>query len=210
MPTIEQARTWYQTNDQVHDFDHVMRVLKVAETLAELEGANLEIVRAAALLHDAQSASGSEDSRLEHHEAAAVFAAEVLEKEGWPPERILAVQDCIHTHRFRAGQAPETLEAKVLFDADKLDAIGAIGVARAFAFAVLDNQPLFSEPSDAFQKTLKAQPGEAYTAYHEFLFKLSRIKARMQTQSGKTMAEGRHAFMQAFFEQILEEVSGKK
>jgi len=210
MPTIEQARTWYQSNDQVHDFDHVMRVFKVAETLAELEGADLEVVRAAALLHDAQSASGSEDLRLEHHEAAAAFAANVLDKEGWSPERISAVQDCIRSHRCRAGQAPETLEAKVLFDADKLDAIGAIGVARALAFAVLDSQPLYAEPSSAFQKTLKAQPGESYTAYHEFLFKLSRIKDRMQTQSGKAMAEERHTFMQAFFEQLREEVSGKK
>jgi len=210
MPTIEQARAWYTSNDQVHDFEHVMRVYKLAEVLAQKEGADIEIVRAAALLHDAQSASGSEDLRMEHHEAAAVFAAEVLEQEGWPPERMQAVQNCILTHRFRAGLAPETLEAKVLFDADKLDAIGAIGAARALAFAVLDGQPLYAEPSDAFRNTHKPQPDEAYTAYHEFLFKLSRIKDRMQTQSGKAMAAERHTFMQNFFSQLRDEVNGKK
>ena len=131
MPTIDQARDWYTVSDQVHDFDHVIRVYRLAEVLAEKEGADLEIVRAAALLHDAESASGDDQTRLAHHEAAADFAGKTLAEEGWPAERIQAVQECILSHRFRAGKAPETLEAKVLFDADKLDAIGAIGVARA-------------------------------------------------------------------------------
>ena len=210
MPSIEKARSWYQKSDQVHDFDHVMRVYRLAETLAKKEGADLEVVRAAALLHDAQSASGSEDLRLEHHEAAAAFAKRVLKEEGWSEKRINAVQDCILTHRFRAGLSPTTLEAKVLFDADKLDAIGAIGAARALAFAVLDGQPLHAEPSAVFQKTLEVEPGETYTAYHEFLFKLSRIKDRMQTESGKAMAAERHTFMNDFFQQLRDEVRGEK
>ena len=210
MPTIEKARSWYQYSDQVHDFDHVMRVYRVAEVLAQKEGADLEVIQAAALLHDAQAASGSEDLRLEHHEAAAAFAADVLRAEEWDEERIRAVQECILTHRFRAGLSPKTLEAKVLYDADKLDAIGAIGAARALAFAVLGGQPLYAEPSADFQKTLEPQPGEPYTAYHEFLFKLSRIKDRMQTQSGKAMASERHAFMKAFFQQLIDEVRGEK
>ena len=210
MPTIEQARTWYTDSNQVHDFDHVLRVYRVAETLAAQEGADIEIVRAAALLHDAEDASGDEDARLTHHEAAAHFAGQALAQEGWPQERIQAVQDCILTHRFRTGGEPQTLEAKVLFDADKLDAIGAIGVARALAYAVLDGQPLYADPSETFLETLKAQPGEAYTAYHEHLFKLSRIKDRMQTASGRKMAEARHTFMQAYFDQLQAEVRGEK
>ena len=210
MPSIETAKTWYQANDQVHDFDHVMRVYRVAEALAKQEKADLEVVRAAALLHDAQDASGSEALRLEHHEAAAAFAVRVLKEEGWEMDRIEAVRDCILTHRFRAGLAPQTLEAKVLFDADKLDAIGAIGAARALAFAVLDGQPLHADPSEQFKTTFESQPGEAYTAYHEFLFKLSRIKDRMQTESGKAMAEERHTFMEKFFEQLIAEVKGER
>ena len=210
MPTIEQARQWYQDSDAVHDFDHVLRVYRMAETLAQQEGADLEIVRAAALLHDAESASGSDELRIAHHEAAASFAGKVLKKEGWQADRIKAVQDCILTHRFRDNRQPNTLEAKVLFDADKLDAIGAIGVARALAYAVLDGQPLFAEPSTTFHQALKTEKGEPYTAYHEYLFKLSRLKDRMQTESGKTMAQARHDFMQEFFEQLKEEVTGQR
>jgi len=210
MPTIEQARAWYAESDQVHDFDHILRVYRLAEVLAEKEGADLEIVRAAALLHDAADASGSELDRLDHHEAAAIAAGRVLAAEGWPEERIQSVQDCILTHRFRAGEPPATLEAKVLFDADKLDAIGAVGVARALAYAVLDGQPIYAEPSTAFHQTLKPQPGEPYTAYHEYLFKLSRIKDRLQTETGKAMAAGRHSFMQSYFEQLKAEVQGDK
>ena len=210
MPSIEQARAWYQRSDQVHDFEHVLRVYRLAEVLAEKEGADIEIIRAAALLHDAAGASGDELTRLDHHEAAAVFAARLLAEEGWPEERIKTVQDCILTHRFRAGAEPATLEAKVLFDADKLDAIGAVGVARALAYAVLDGQPIFAEPSETFHKTLKTEPGEPYTAYHEYLFKLSRIKDRLQTDSGKALAAERHNFMRAYFQQLKAEVIGER
>lgn len=210
MPTIEQARQWYQDSDQVHDFDHVLRVYRMAETLAGMEGADIEIVRAAALLHDADSASGGDDIRISHHEAAAIFAKKVLAEEGWEEERIKAVQYCILTHRFRDDRQPNTLEAQVLFDADKLDAIGAIGAARALAYAVLDGQPLYAEPSMTFNKALKTEPGEPYTAYHEYLFKLSRIKDRMLTKSGKQMAEARHEYLKGFFQQLRAEVKGQR
>ncbi len=210
MPTIEQARAWYIQNDQVHDFDHVLRVYRLAEVLAEKEGADLEVVRAAALLHDSADASGDDEVRMEHHEAAAAFAGKALKTEGWPEDRIAAVQDCIRTHRFRAGEAPQSLEARVLFDADKLDAIGAIGVARALAYAVLDGQPIFAEPSNTFRTELKTENNEAYTAYHEYLFKLSKIKDRLTTESGQSFAAERHNFMEAFFDQLRNEVQGER
>lgn len=210
MPTIEQARAWYQHNDQVHDFDHVLRVYRLAERLALAEGADIEIVRAAALLHDAEAASGEIDERLAHHELAARFAGEALAAEGWQQDRVKAVQHCILTHRFRAGSEPESLEAKVVFDADKLDAIGAIGAARALAYAVLHGQPLYADPSPRFQEEFEIEPGEPYTAYHEFLFKLSRIRERLQTESGKAVAEERHAFMAEFFSRLGAEVRGEK
>ena len=104
MPTIDQARRLYQNSNQVHDFDHVLRVYHLAEMIARKEGADLEIVRAAALLHDVDdSASGSEEARLEHHEASAAYAGRILAEEGWPEERVKEVQECIRTHRFRAG-----------------------------------------------------------------------------------------------------------
>jgi uncharacterized protein len=211
MPTIEQARRLYQNSNQVHDFDHVLRVYHLAETISEQEGADLEIVRAAALLHDVDdSASGGEEARLEHHEASAAYAGRILAEEGWPEARVKAVQECIRTHRFRAGLEPQTLEARVLYDADKLDAIGAIGAARSLAFAVIDGQPLFAEPSETFKQTLKIEEGEAYTAYHEFLFKLSKIKGKMHTPTGKALAEERHRYLEGFFEQLRAEVRGER
>ncbi len=210
MPTIEQARTWYTESDQVHDFDHVLRVYRVAEVLARKESADIEVVQAAALLHDAANASGDEQLRMDHHEAAAIFAGKVLESEGWTEDRISAVQECIRTHRFRTGDVPQSLEAKVLFDADKLDAIGAIGVARALAYAILDGQPIYAEPSKTFKERLKTEENEVYTAYHEFLFKLSKIKDRLTTESRKAMAGERHKFMQAFFDQLRAEVLGDR
>ena len=201
----------YANSNQVHDFDHVLRVYHLAEHIGQLEGADLEIVRAAALLHDVDdSSSGGEEARLEHHEASAAYAGRILAEEGWPEARVKAVQECIRTHRFRAGLAPQTLEARVLYDADKLDAIGAIGAARALAFAVLDGQPLHAEPSETFRQTLKIEEGEAYTAYHEFLFKLSKIKDKMNTKTGKALAEERHRYLEGFFEQLRAEVRGER
>jgi uncharacterized protein len=189
----------------------VLRVYHLAEHIGAQEGADMEIVRAAALLHDVDdSSSGDEEARLEHHEASAAYAGRILTEEGWPEARIKEVQECIRTHRFRAGLAPQTLEAKVLYDADKLDAIGAIGAARSLAFTVIDGQPLFAEPSETFRETLKIKEGEAYTAYHEFLFKLSKIKDKMNTPTGKALAEARHRYLEGFFEQLRAEVRGER
>lgn len=201
MPNIETARSWYPENDPVHGFDHVLRVLKMAEWLAQAEGADLEIVRAAALLHDAEG-PGVEESREDHQRKSALFAHLVLQSEGWPEDRIQAVAHCIRAHRFRDDrEQPQTLEAKVLFDADKLDAIGAIGAVRSIAYAVLAEQPLHVEPSEQFFHTGKKEPGEAHTPYHEHLFKLSKLKERMYTPSGRALAEERHRFLERFFEQ---------
>src|SRR5512139_656666 len=110
MLTIEQARGWYPQDDPVHGFDHVLRVYFMAERLALAEGADLEIVHAAALLHDASEIlpAGAEDPPLRHshHHTAAEFAAQTLRREGWPEGRIAAVQHCIRAHRFRDNTEP--------------------------------------------------------------------------------------------------------
>ena len=210
MPAIEQAQTWYpQNNDPVHGFDHILRVYYVAEKLAVAEGADLEIVRAAALLHDAEG-PGVGDARLEHQHAAAEFAKQVLTDEGWPEECVKAVQHCIRAHRFRGDrEQPQTIEAKVLFDADKLDAIGAIGVVRAVAYAVLAEQPMFAQPSEQFITHGKKEPGEAHTPYHEFLFKLCKLKDHLFTMSGKALAAERHRLLNDFFEQLQRELKAE-
>ena len=211
--TIEEAQIWYQDADPVHDFDHVLRVYRIAERLADAEGADLDIVRAAALLHDSVgSAPGGEgNARAEHHIASAAFAGEVLAQKGWPEEKIKAVQHCIRGHRFRGKEdKPETLEAQVLFDADKLDVLGAIGAARTIAYAALDGQPSYAEPSEQFLLTGKKEPGEPHSSYHEFLFKLQKVKGRMFTPSGKALAEARHAYLVEFYAQLQAETRGER
>lgn len=210
MPTIETARSWYPQNDPVHGFDHILRVYKMAERLAKAEGADLEIVRAAALLHDAEG-PGVEASREGHQHKSALFARQVLQEEGWPDERIQAVEHCIRAHRFRDDrEQPETLEAKVLFDADKLDAIGAIGAVRAIAYAILAEQPIYAQPSEQFMSTGEKESGEPHTPYHEHIFKLRKLKDCMFTDSGRAVAEERHQYLESFFEQWQAELRAER
>jgi uncharacterized protein len=211
--TIAEARQWYSSADPVHDFEHVLRVYLLAERLAEQEGADLAVVRAAALLHDScgSAPGGSGNQRTEHHLASADFAGQVLTGKGWATDQIKAVQHCIRAHRFRSqGEKPLTLEAQVLFDADKLDVLGAIGAARTIAYAALDGEPAYAEPSIQFIQTGEKEPGEPHSSYHEFLFKLRHVKSRLFTHSGKALAEARHAYMMAFYEQLQAEVRGER
>jgi uncharacterized protein len=205
---IEMARPWYPRTDPVHGFDHILRVANLALHLAAAEGADLEIVWASALLHDAQPPGDDEadETRHAHHLASAGFAATLLQGQGWDQPRIAAVQHCIRAHRFRDDREnPQTLEAQVLFDADKLDAIGAIGVARAIAFAAQRGQPAFAEPSRQFIESGLIEEGEPYSAYHEYLFKLIRLKDRLHTRAARAVAQERHLRMQVFFHQLADE-----
>jgi len=216
MPDIHTARRWYSPSDPVHGFDHVLRVYRLAEYIAVCESADMEIVRAAVLLHDIDASQMSEkDSRVnglqrqQHHHASSEFAAQILQQEGWQAERISAVQHCILSHRFRDdSEQPQTLEARVLYDADKLDAIGAVGVARALAYALQAGQPVFASPSDKFLESGQLEPGEPHSAYHEYRYKLVKLKDRLYTPASRAIAEQRHQQMTAFFERLAEEASG--
>jgi len=209
MPTVEQARAWYPDYDPVHGFDHILRVLRLAERLAKAEGADLEIVRASVLLHDASGAETGGEKRSEHQHHSAEFAQKILEAEGWLPERIRAVQHCIRAHRFRGNEAPQTLEAKILFDADKMDVIGAFGVARTLAYDVMMHWPFHAEVSDEFKQTGQKIEGETHSSYHEFLFKLGKINERLYTTTARHLAEGRQKFLNEFFEQLDGEARGE-
>jgi uncharacterized protein len=142
-----------------------------------------------------------------HGEKGAEIAAEVLA--GYPvsEEQRTNIIHCVRSHRFRGDCRPETLEAKVLFDADKLDAIGAVGIARAFLFAgevgaKLHNPHIEPENTKPYS--------EEDTGYREYTLKLSKIKGRMLTTEGKRLATERHAFMEAFFDRLNEEYQGEK
>ena len=206
MISVEDARALYPPGPAgAHGFDHVLRVTALAEHIARAEGADLEIVATAALLHDV-AADGP--NRGEHHRLGAEQARRLLLQQGQPPERVEAVAHCIQAHRFRRPEeAPQTLEAKCVFDADKLDAIGAVGVARAFVYGAELGQPMWADVSEAFRAG--EATGELHTAHHEFYLKLVKIRDRLYTATGRMLAAERHHFMVEFFERMAREVRGE-
>ena len=209
MISIAEAERYYAGADAVHDFDHVLRVLALAERIGSAEGADLEIVRAAALLHDV-GREQAEAEGIDHAAFAADRAREILA--GRPTAKAEAVISAIAAHRFRTGPEPSTLEAQVLFDADKLDAIGAVGVARAFAYGGAHRQRLWApvETVDVDQWAEEGDNPHNHTPVHEFIVKLSRLKGRLFTSTGLSIAEDRHATMVAFFERLDAEVRGER
>lgn len=195
------ARTLYVNGDAAHDFDHVRRVTHLARYLARAEGANEAVVTAAALLHDAPVASAEGSSaRAEHHLVAAAFARELLRARGMPPAQVENVCHCIEAHRFRDDSVmPQTLEARCLYDADKLDSMGAIGVARAFAFAGAHGNRLWWKPVGAIDAEFAPPDESDYTPVHEYVYKLRRLLDTLQTTTGRQLGKKRHDSQAAFF-----------
>lgn len=205
--TIEEARAFYADAESAHDFDHVRRVLTLAERLARAEKADTEIVHAAALLHDI--ARLEEDTRGgDHAVMAAARARTILLERGIPADRADAVAHAIAAHRFRGTVAPQTLEAKILFDADKLDSIGAIGVARAYAIAGALNQRVWGEVAPDAVAT-RDQHNADHTPVAEFAVKLSKVRERLHTRTARAIADERHAYMADFFARLEREVRGE-
>ncbi len=181
----------------------------MAEHLARTEGGDVEIVRAAALLHDiARHDEDHGGGVLDHAVVSASDARAFLIENGADEVVAERVAEAIRSHRFRGTAKPTTLEAKILFDADKLDSIGAIGVARAYAVCGLLNQKLFSEPKEDAVAT-RQQHNEGHTPVDEYHVKLRHLRERFFTPTAQKIANERDAFMREFFEHLTEEVHGE-
>jgi uncharacterized protein len=190
-----------------HGPDHTERVHKTALHLGRLMEARLDILSAAALLHDiGRMYETREQGKICHAEKGAELARKILEKLSFAPSTIDEIAHCIETHRYRGDNIPMTLEAKILYDADKLDSIGAVGIGRAFLFAGQTGAKLHN---DTDVDILDCKPySKEDTAYREFKFKMSKIKDRMLTSEGRRLAEERHVFMEVFFERLERETKG--
>lgn len=190
-----------------HDWDHTERVYNLCMHIGAIEGADLQVLALAAYLHDiGRSHQDRSHGQLCHAEEGARMSREILEAYPLETRHKENIVHCVLTHRYRNHHAPETLEAKVLFDADKLDAIGAVGIARAYLFAGEVGAMLHNPHRDP-QDTLPYTRDD--TGYREFRVKLSHIKDRMLTAEGRRMAAERHAFMELFFERFLKEHAGE-
>jgi uncharacterized protein len=201
-----EARKFFRSARGSHAWDHTERVFRLCLRIGRREKADLDILRLAALLHDiGREEEDLSNGRTCHAEKGAVLAVRILRKHGIADERIARVVRCIQTHRYRGQLVPDSLEGKILFDADKLDSIGAVGIGRAFLFAGEVGARLH-DPKIQVQKTKPYTKED--TAYREFLVKLSRVKGRMFTAEGKRIAGERHKFMTEFFRRLNKETTG--
>jgi uncharacterized protein len=205
---IEYAKTSFAAARGSHDWDHTERVYRLCMHIGRAEGADSEVLAVAAFLHDVgRSHEDESKGTICHAEKGAEIAKTLLVNYPLSDEKKQNIVHCIGSHRFRGNNAPETLEAKTLFDADKLDSIGAIGIGRAFLFAGEVGAKLHNPQADLHNTRPYT---EEDTGYREFKLKLSKIKDRMLTAEGKRLAEERHAFMEGFFERLQQEYEGKK
>jgi len=202
----EEAGAFFRSARGSHDWDHTERVYRLCLRIGRKEKADLRVLELAALLHDiGREGEDRSNGKFCHGRTGAALAQGILERHGLDRASVRAVVHCIRTHRFRNRAAPRTLEARILFDADKLDSIGAVGVGRAFLFAGEVGARLHDKAIDV-RKT-KPYTRED-TAYREYLVKLGRVKDRMTTREGKRIAIERHRFMAAFFDRLNKETDG--
>lgn len=138
------AKGFYARKDRAHDLEHALRVREWGKLLAEEEGADATVIELAALLHDIGRSGAVEKT---HAESSAGLAVNILHKTGYSEGIVLRVRDAILAHSLEAGHEPNTLEAKILYDADKLDFVGAIGLGRLFTLGGVQGWPLVGENS---------------------------------------------------------------
>ena len=192
-----------ESDDGSHDIAHILRVFRNAMRIHETEGGNGRILAAAVLLHDCVAVEKNSPLRAEASRLAAEKAARLLSGLGWEKADIDAVAHAILTHSFSAGLTPQTPEAKILQDADRLDAIGMIGAARCFYIAGRMNSALY----DPFDPRAEQRPlDDRRFAIDHFPAKLLRLADGFQTETGRRMAGVRHERLTRLLDLFLDEI----
>ncbi len=201
------ARQHFNNSQVSHAWDHTLRVYRLCERIGSKEGADMNVLMAAAYLHDIGRASqDASNGAVCHAQEGARIARPFIYELPVSRNRKENIIHCIKAHRYRGNQGPKSLEAKVLFDADKLDAIGAIGIARAYLFAGEVGARLHTPDV----KVEVSRPySENDTGFREYRVKLRKIRDRMLTKEGRRLADARHAFMEDFFKRFTKEYEGK-
>jgi len=204
-----------------HDLEHVLRVYKLCLYLAKYEPlVNMDVLKTATLLHDIAKVKEDQDNsgNTDHALLGAEMAKTILEELGYI-EDLDQVIHCIRTHRFRGGNRPTTLEAKILFDSDKIDILGAIGIARSYMIAGQYKQSIYADVSidDYIRDNLMgANPKgrikniSKHSPNLEFEIKIKRIPENLFTEKAKEVARKRIEFMQTFFDRLKNDIKGEK
>ncbi len=192
--------------DSAHDEKHIYRVLYNALLIArEEDNVDADVLIAACLLHDIGRKEQFADPNLCHAAVGSEKARIFLLRQGFPEDYADRVAHCIATHRFRKANPPQTVEAKILFDADKLDVTGAIGIARTLQYKADTKEPLYTLREDG---SISNGEGEnAPSFFREYQFKLKNLYDRFYTSTGARMARERQQIAQDFYESLYREVS---
>ena len=190
-------------NDSAHDFEHIMRVFKNAQKICKKENANEKLVLSAVLLHDVISYPKSDKRSKLSSIKSAEESKKILKKFNFTKEEIKIVSDAIRDHSFSRNKIPTTLEGKILQDADRLDAIGAIGIARVFAVSGSEKRPFYNV-KDPFCKS--RTPDDSIWTLDHFYRKLLKLESLMNTKSGKIEAKRRTKVMKAFLNELKTEI----
>ncbi|EKE29926.1 MAG: hypothetical protein ACD_2C00073G0014 [uncultured bacterium (gcode 4)] len=202
------AEQFFRVSKWSHDWDHTLRVYNLAVHIWLIEWADMDVVRTAALLHDmARHEQDMSAWKVCHAEKWAILSKEYLLSNGYPAAFVDKVVHAIWTHRSRKWNTPSSLEAKILFDADKLDWIWAVWVGRAFLFAGEHHAKLHNPNPDL-------SPDAEYTiedtAYREYVISSSKIKDKLFTHEAKKIAFSRHEYMEEFFKRLNREVEWRE
>ena len=194
-----------ESGDGSHDLSHIERVWRSARLIAEEEGGDLRLLAAAVILHDCVAVAKDSPLREQASRLSADRARQILEELGWSASDVDVVADAIRTHSYSAGFTPTSLEGFILQDADRLDAIGLIGIARCFYTAGRMGSELYHR-QDPQGKERK--PDDCSYALDHFPMKLLRLVTDFKTQTGARMAQARHSQLQAFYHSFINELEG--
>ncbi|HYD17922.1 MAG TPA: HD domain-containing protein [Patescibacteria group bacterium] len=199
------AEELYPSSDPSHDFLHIRRVVAAATRLAAKEGADLNVVLPAAYFHDFVNVPKSDPRRAQASTLSADAAVEYLQGIGYPAAFLGAIAHAIKTHSFSANIPCETIEAKVVQDADRLDGLGAIGIARCFSTSAILGRPYYSEEDMLARARM---PDDRAFAIDHFFVKLFKTAETLQTAAARAEGARRVAFMKDYLQQLEREVAG--
>jgi uncharacterized protein len=201
---LEEIKQMYEGADPAHDLSHIMRVFKNAQYVGKAEGADMQILLLAVLLHDIGSESKLSKKSSESDALRQKMAEDFLKKKGLDDNAMKSVLYAIEVHRFSKGLIPSTLEAKILQDADRLDAMGAIGIARVFMTGGAMGRKLYN-PNDPFCES--REPDDKMWNLDHFFRKLLRLESGMHTETGKRIAKQRAAVLKRYLTDLKRELS---
>ena len=193
----------YEKNDPAHDFMHIMRVYKNAEKICKLEGVDRKLVLVSVLLHDIVKKTHSDKRSKSSADLSAEKATSILKKLQFSENEIVIVAEAIRNHSFTKGKASTSIEGRILQDADRLDALGAVGIARVFSVSGSKNRQ-FYQLNDPFSKNRK--PNDKKWALDHFFKKLLLLEKLMNTKAGKIEAKKRTSVLKSYLKDLEKEI----